>query len=321
MKWSYYDEKKGVHNPKVLIVGDLMIDEWVYGEVNRLSPEAPIPIVDIETKRRYLGGAGNVYQNIKAIGGEPIIIGGTSNTVDGRWIENMLDDRWTFDIPKTFVKTRICSGQQQIVRLDVGKGRKITDIEIEKALDQFDDEHIDIVIVADYGKGAVTETMLYYLSKFCIERKIKMLIDPYKGDHYYNQDYICELVKLNKKEAEYFSGLKVTKESLPDVGRILFDKFSTYQILVTLGYEGMAYFNRSKYKKNPCHIMDKPEHIYDVCGAGDVVIAVLAYMMCYEPWEDDMEKILIYAARAGKIAVSKKETSVVTYKELFEGDL
>jgi len=131
---------------------------------------------------------------------------------------------------------------------------------------------------------------------------------------------MCELVKLNKKEAEYFSGLKVTEDSLPDVGRVLFDTFNTYQVLVTLGYEGMAYFDRSKYKKNPYRIMDRPEYIYDVCGAGDVVIAVLAYLMCYEPWEGNMENILKYAVRAGKIAVSKRETSVVCYKELFGGE-
>jgi len=174
------------HIPHVLIVGDVMIDEWIYGNSSRISPEAPIPIVDITHSSKQLGGAGNVWKNVKSLGGEPYMIGGISNTVDGHWIENMMDESWFYNIPRSFVKKRIVSGQQQIVRLDYGEGRKITDIEVERALSKFDEDHIDIVIVADYGKGTVTETMLYDLFQFCNERRIKMLIDPYKGDHYFS---------------------------------------------------------------------------------------------------------------------------------------
>jgi len=303
------------HIPHVLIVGDVMIDEWIYGNSSRISPEAPIPIVDITHSSKQLGGAGNVWKNVKSLGGEPYMIGGVSNTVDGHWIENMMDESWFYNIPRSFVKKRIVSGQQQIVRLDYGEGRKITDIEVERALSKFDEDHIDIVIVADYGKGTVTETMLYDLFQFCNERRIKMLIDPYKGDHYFSKDYMCELVKLNKKEAEYFSGLKVTEDSLPDVGRVLFDTFSTEKLLVTLGYEGMAYFDRSKYKKNPYRIMDKPEYIYDVCGAGDVVFAALGVIMA--EYDYDIETTIRFAAKAGRIAVSKIGTSAIMKKELF----
>jgi len=125
------------------------------------------------------------------------------------------------------------------------------------------------------------------------------------------------LIKLNKNEAEYFTGLKLDDEdSLPDAGRILFDTFDTYSILITLGFDGMAYFDRKKYKKDPFRIKDNPIHVYDVCGAGDVVISVLAYFMSYGD-EYNMENIIRYAAKAGKIAVSKKGTSVVTYDELW----
>jgi len=305
------------HKPHVLIVGDLMIDEWVYGDVNRISPEAPIPIVDVGIKRKHLGGAGNVYANIKALGGEPYIIGGVSNTVDGHWIENMLDESWLYNIPQTFVKTRICSGQQQIVRLDRGQGRKIDDVEIEEALDSFVDDHIDIVVIADYGKGTITNIVLHDLVHFCQERNIKLLVDPYDRDYYYDEVFMSELIKLNMHEAEHFTGLKAIDENLSDIGRILFDTFDTRSLLITLGPEGMAYFNRGKYRNHPFRIWDdNPVHVYDVCGAGDVVIAVLAYLMCYEPWEDKMEMILRHSITAGRIAVSKRETSVVNYKEL-----
>jgi D-beta-D-heptose 7-phosphate kinase/D-beta-D-heptose 1-phosphate adenosyltransferase len=307
-----------IHNPNVLIVGDLMIDEWIYGETDRISPEAPIPIVDVGISNKQLGGAGNVYQNVKSLGGDPHMITGTSQTVHGHWLENMVQG-WFYNIPRSFVKKRIVSGQQQIVRLDYGQGRKITDIECEQALSSFEDEHIDIVVIADYGKGTVTDIMLHDLVRFCDDRNIKLLVDPYKADYYFDESFKCDLVKLNKSEAEYFTGVKITEDSLPDVGRILFDTFDTYQLLVTLGYDGVAYFDRHKYKRNPFMVQDNPLYVYDVCGAGDVVIAVLAYLMCYRPWETDIKLILRYATEAGKIAVSKRGTSVVTHKEIFGG--
>lgn len=308
-----------IHNPTVLVIGDIMIDEWIYGETDRISPEAPIPIVDIGSSKKQLGGAGNVYQNIKSLGGDPHMICGMSQNVHGHWLENMVQG-WFYNIPQTYVKKRIVSGQQQIVRLDYGEGRKITDIECEEALNDFDEENIDIVVIADYGKGTITKTMLHDLAFFCDHRKIKLLVDPYKADYYFDEYFKSELIKLNKSEAEYFSGVDLSKEeNLSEAGRILFDTFDTYQILITLGFNGMAYFDRHKYKKNPYRVQDNPLYVYDVCGAGDVVISVLAYLMCYKPWERDIELILKYAANAGKIAVSKRGTSVVTHKELLGG--
>ncbi len=311
------------HKPRVLLIGDLMIDEWVYGDVNRLSPEAPIPIVDIQQSKIALGGAGNVLNNLNALGAETTIISGVSNTYHGDVIKKLVysgvgeENALFFKIPHSFKKQRICSGQQQIVRIDSGQGRDITDVEIEDFINKVRDK-IDIIVIADYGKGAVTETVIADLSQYGHQHGIDVLIDPYMRDYYYGGGLSSTLIKFNRLEAENFTNIRITNnENLQETGRILLDTFDTKSVLITLGPNGMAYFDRGKNKKIPYLIQDNPVHVYDVCGAGDVVMAVLAYLMTYNGKFSDMRLILKYAARAGKMAVSKKGTSVVNHDELF----
>ncbi len=311
------------HNPKVLVVGDLMIDDWVYGDTNRLSPEAPIPILDFKNSKQYLGGAGNVIMNLVALGAKPIVISGISQTVDGHWIQAMIENDlnctngYFFDIPLSFKKQRICSGQQQIVRLDTGQGRDITDVEIEDALNKIDDP--DIILVADYGKGTVTETVLSDLSVYAQQKGIDLLIDPYMRDYYFGGGLSSTMIKFNRLEAENFTAIKIEDDkSLQETGRILLDTFDTASVLITLGSKGMAYFDRKKYKKTPFRAQNNPVHVYDVCGAGDVVMAVLGYIMTYKPWEKQTERLIEIAAMAGMKAVSKSGTSVIQYEDLFD---
>jgi bifunctional ADP-heptose synthase (sugar kinase/adenylyltransferase) len=127
-------------------------------------------------------------------------------------------------------------------------------------------------------------------------------------------------MKLNKNEVKHFTNISIDRvEDLNEAGRILLDTFATGGILITLGPRGMAYFDQKKYRKHPFKIVDNPMHIYDVCGAGDVVISVLAFLMTDKHINNNIELILKYAAKAGKIAVSKKGTSTIDKLELFSG--
>lgn len=307
----------------ILVIGDLMLDEWVYGDVDRLSPEAPIPIVDVNKKVTSLGGAGNVLVNLHALGVNPFIISGVSETYVGHTIKKHVEsvcgeNAFYFNIPQSFKKQRICGSNQQIVRIDTGRGNDISDIEIEEYLARMekDDETIlDAILIADYGKGAVTETVLSDVSDYCYQTKIPFLIDPYERDYYYCEKLTCTLIKFNRNEAENFTGVRIKSDNdIKETGRILLDTFDTESVLITLGPEGMAYFDKKEHRTEPYRRIDNPLHVYDVCGAGDVVFSVLGYMMAGKRNYEDM---LEMAIRAGKVAVSKKGTSVITKEELW----
>ena len=308
-----------VRKPRILVIGDILLDEWVYGNVNRLSPEAPIPILDVKRSIKALGGAGNVLSNLKSLGADPMIISGISEDDTGHEIKKLVrniceDDVFYFNIPESFKKKRICEGQHQIVRIDYGKGTEITPIEIDEYFGRLK-EKVDIVLISDYGKGTVTEYMIYKASQFCLREKIKLLIDPYIKDYYLYNNFCCTMIKLNKSEAEEFSGIKILKENdINVVGDILMDMFNTNSILITLGPDGMAYFDVVTYRKRPYRIIDDVKKIIDVCGAGDSVFSTLAITMLNNM---NLYDILKYTIKAGSLAVSKSGTSVVTYKELF----
>lgn len=310
-----------MHKPRILVIGDILLDEWIYGNVDRLSPEAPIPVFDVKSKTTLLGGAGNVIVNLKALGAEPMIIGGVSETPTGHKIKKMVkevcgDDVFYFNIPQSFKKQRICGNNQQIVRIDTGKGKYISDFEVDEYLDRLVGK-VDIVLVADYGKGAVTNYFLMTLSDWCFNNKIKLLIDPYITDNYEHENFYCTMMKFNKNEAEAFSKMKIdTEEDIADVGIELMSKFETDCIIITLGSKGIAYMDNVIHSKKPKRRIDNPLHIYDVCGAGDVVFATLGYTMSDENMK--LDDIMKYATKAGKIAVSKKETSIIKREELFD---
>jgi D-beta-D-heptose 7-phosphate kinase/D-beta-D-heptose 1-phosphate adenosyltransferase len=307
-------------NPKILVIGDLMIDTWVYGDVNRLSPEAPIPILDVKRKTYALGGAGNVLVNLNALGAESMIIGGVSETKDGHMTKRMVNsicdkNAFYFNIPESFKKQRICGSNQQIVRIDYGEGAEISNEEVDGYFKKLEGK-VDIVLIADYGKGAVTEYLLSAVSDFCNREKIKLLIDPYIKDYYLKGAFYCTMIKLNKSEAESFTKMNInTEEDIKKAGHILLSIFDSESILITLGPNGMAYFDRNKFKDEPNRRIDNPLHVYDVCGAGDVVFSVLGYIMTDKRMY--VNDIMRYATKAGKLAVSKKGTSVITYDELF----
>lgn len=304
--------------PKVLVIGDVIIDEWIYGSVNRISPEAPVPVLDVECSSKNLGGAGNVIVNLKFIGADPILITGISEEENGHLLKKMIrdicgEDQFYFNIPESFKKKRICSGQQQIVRIDTGNGKDIGNAEVDEYFNRLKGK-VDIVLIADYGKGAVTEYLLKKASQFCKQEGIKLIIDPYQKS-YYNSIFTCDMVKLNRKEAEWFSGVKYKdEEDINKIGRYLMTMFNSKSVLLTLGPKGIAYFDRKKYVSEPYRRIDNPLKVFDVSGAGDVVFSVVGYLLANKY---SIEGMLECALKAGKMAVSKKGTSVINREELF----
>jgi len=296
----------------IVVIGDIMLDTWLYGDVDRISPEAPIPILDVKKEYNTLGGAGNVAANLNYLGVKATLIGGIGEDISGNKILKLINDHnlgsWIYPIKETHHKLRVCSGQQQIVRVDKGSIDN-TDCSVNYNLN---DQNFDAIIVSDYGKGAICRSNIENLSELCKKKNAKLLIDPYpKRDFYCGID--CDLIKLNKKEAEAFARMDINDfGDAENAARILMVYWPTKSLVITLGKHGMIYVDRDKTVK----VENDSLKVYDVCGAGDVVISVLAFIMSMEHYSKTA--MVNYASKAGRIAVSKKGTSFVTREELFE---
>ncbi len=267
---------------KVLILGDVMLDTYLEGNAQRISPEAPVPIVHVYTERHMLGGAANVARNIRSLGGKPTLIGLCGADTGGQHLVKLLRDT---DIDahvfsdvhrQTIVKTRIMAQGQQMLRVDKEDYATPTEqeyVQLCDALDALLPEH-EVLIVSDYAKGLLTARLCAYVKEKCAHMTIcpTVLLDPkpYNAACYTN----ISLMTPNKKEASQLAGMKiVSKQDILQAGQSIMQRFSCEELLITLGSEGMAYFAQDGHVWN---IPTASKAVFDVTGAGDTVIATLA---------------------------------------------
>ncbi len=270
--------------PSVLVIGDLMIDHYIWGSATRLSAEAPVPIVNVKNESTTLGGAGNVVQNLVALGAKVTVAGVIGNDAPGGQLIEILESEGvkTNTIIKdntrsTTVKTRILVGSHQLVRMD----REVTDavsVELEHELIEklsANIDGVDIVILSDYNKGLFAPGLTQRLIKMANERGKKVVIDP-KGLNYekYKGAYI---IKPNRKElAEAAKTEKISNISdLQNAAKTIFQQTGATYLIVTLSEEGMAIVTEQTSKLLPV----KATEVFDVTGAGDTVIAAIAYFI------------------------------------------
>jgi len=269
---------------KILIIGDVMIDSYVWGKVNRISPEAPVPILNSQKKENRLGGAANVALNIKALGAEPILASVIGNDNKGDIFLKLLkqENLSTLGIISanervTTTKTRIISGNQQLIRLD----REIDtplDAEMEDALIQLiielvERQKIDAIIFEDYDKGTITEKVINKTVKYANNKKIPTLVDPkkrnflnYKGVTFFKPNFkeLKEGTKLDIKKSDFDAIFMASKQ--------LQQHLDAHYIVTTLSDLGVFVFDGNGYEVIPAEI----RQIADVSGAGDTVISVSA---------------------------------------------
>lgn len=271
-------------SPSVLVIGDLMIDHYIWGSATRLSPEAPVPIVNVKNESTTLGGAGNVVQNLVALGAKVIVAGVIGDDPAGTQLIEILESEGvkTDAIIKnnsrtTTIKTRILVGSHQLVRVD----REVTDAvssELENELIaklSANIENADVVILSDYNKGLFAPNLTQRLIKIANEHQKKVIIDP-KGFNYekYKGAY---LIKPNRKElAEAAKTEKITNiADLQRAAETILLQTETNYLIVTLSEEGMAIITNQSSKLLPV----KATEVFDVTGAGDTVIATIAYFV------------------------------------------
>ncbi|MBN2417227.1 D-glycero-beta-D-manno-heptose-7-phosphate kinase [bacterium] len=265
----------------ILVVGDVMLDSYLWGRVSRISPEAPVPVVDIQKESHCLGGAANVAFNIASLGAAAIPVGIIGDDPQGRVLAALFSEQGFADgglitAPgrPTTVKTRIIAHNQQVVRTD----RESTDAIPATAVSQVIDtvrhflNEADAVVIEDYNKGMLTPDLIGGIIGMAAEAAVPVLVDP-KFDNFFRYRGVT-LFKPNRKEAADRLGMKLeTRRDADLAGKRLLDELACGAVLITLGEEGMSLYEAGK---QPVHIPTRAQTVHDVSGAGDTVIAVMS---------------------------------------------
>ena len=306
--------------PSVLVIGDLMVDHYIWGDASRLSPEAPVPIVNVKTESTTLGGAGNVLQNLVALGTRVSVAGVVGDDTDGlRLLDLMISESVGIDnIIKdtgrpTTVKTRVVVGSHQLVRID----REVTSVlemEVEDELirrlgDKIKDT--DIIILSDYNKGVLSFSFSQKIIALAKKYKKKVIVDP-KGLHYEKYKGAF-LIKPNRKElAEAAKVEKITSiDDLQDASATIFQQTGAEYLLVTLSEEGMAIITERSTQLLPV----KATEVFDVTGAGDTVIATVAYFLALGLSIEEACELANYAAA---IVIRHIGSATITVGEILQ---
>ncbi len=269
-----------LRSKKVLILGDVMLDVYLQGRADRMSQEAPVPIVHIDKESSRLGGAANVAHNIRALGGLPTLVGLCGADSYGQNLIQLLQENYiaAHVLPSkqrsTVVKTRVMAQSQQMLRFDREDCLPLTSDEcshICHTLDALLPTH-DVLVISDYAKGLITPALSAHIQKLIAENATEVFIDPKPQQA---QCYVFNgLMTPNKKEAALLANMSLhTREDVLCAGRAILEKFSSSQLLMTLGGEGMALFLDDGSVWN---IASSTRAVFDVTGAGDTVIAALA---------------------------------------------
>ncbi len=303
---------------KALVIGDLMIDEYLWGHVDRISPEAPVPVVCVEKESCTLGGAGNVIHNLKAMGATVQAIGTAGTGKAGRKIYEKIDALGIdtdgiiseTDRPTTR-KTRVIASNQQVLRIDKEVKKDINSQTLEKLVKILEAKikGTDLIILSDYDKGLITKEFVQQIVKLSMKDKVLTLADP-KSLNFSKYENISVLTP-NKKEASLAANMDIkTKDDVIAAGHKLLKQVNLEKLLITCGKDGMVLFEKGKEIYT---IASKARQVYDVSGAGDTVISLLGLGLA--TGASFKESALIANTAAG-IVIGKLGTATATIDEL-----
>ena len=299
-------------NARILVVGDIMLDRYWFGDVNRISPEAPVPIVRIQKRDERLGGAANVARNIATLGGGAGLLGvvgqdEAASVVDGLLTDLGIDSYLERDPEiSTIIKLRVIGHQQQLLRIDFEEPP--TDIVLRNKLSQFNVllPQYPIIVLSDYAKGGLVDVAEMIATAKQAGKCI--LVDP-KGDDF-SRYAGATLMTPNKSELRHVVGNWKTEEELTTKAQNLRTSLSLEALLLTRSEEGMTLYTEQEI----AHFPTIAREVYDVSGAGDTVIATIAVMLGAGL---PIAQAVALANRAGGIVVGKLGTATVNYAELF----
>lgn len=307
---------------KVLVIGDIMVDEYITGSVKRISPEAPVPVLDFKEKSRQAGGACNVAHNIRGLGANVIMAGVANKDESGEWLLSHLKEQGISAegivaeaMRPTTTKTRYATKGQQLLRVDSEKTDGILTETKEKLFALLEaklSEGLDAVVLSDYRKGVFEdESFVRRIISMCEENDTFVGIDSksrniaaFKG---------ASVVKPNNLELEDAVNIKITdEESLNEAGKRYLEKSGARALVVTRGAKGISLFMPDKMRKD---FAARDVQVYDVCGAGDTVISTITMGMISSLSIDDA---IVLANLAAGVVISKVGTVAITADELMD---
>ena len=272
--------RKGFEGKRIAVIGDMMLDGYYWGDVKRISPEAPVPVLEVEEEFFRFGGAANVALNIQTLGGTPIPVGviGYDNygTIFSSLMkENKIEDDYILvdDERPTTTKTRVIANSQHVVRIDKESKSDINSKIEEKLVVQLANliDSLDGIILQDYNKGVLTSSLINKIISIANNKNILVTVDP-KFDNFFDYKNVT-VFKPNKKETEAVLGMKINSdEDISSAGERLLLELNSQYVLLTLGENGIAVFEKDGTEKR---MPTKARKVADVSGAGDTVISTL----------------------------------------------
>ena len=310
---------RNLKNGRVLVVGDLMLDQFIHGHVERISPEAPVPVVHVNDDHFRLGGSANVAANLNALGAKAELCGVIGKDEGGAMVCQICRDMGVgiegvvaTAQRDTTIKTRVIAHNQQVVRFDrestTPLPKRVRDKLVEAVIERIDAD--TAVIVADYGKGAIGKTLLDTLRSVRKKYGTIVTVDPKVGNYRHYRG--MTLMTPNHHETGEMIGRKIANESdaVISAGRALIRKLFLESLVITRGEEGMTLFmDRDRH----LHIPTRAQQVFDVTGAGDTVIAVLTLALVSGAKLDEAAEVANYAAG---LVVGKLGTATTSEKEL-----
>lgn len=284
-KKTLIDALPKMKGKRVLIVGDVGLDEYVMGQVRRISPEAPVPILEVESEDKRLGLAANISRNIVTLGGEALTVGVVGSDAGAEMLKDLFSQgkvSWEGMIVDgqrpTTRKTRVMAQHHHLVRVDYELTRYLAPETEARVLEKTREllPSADVVILQDYAKGVVSESLTKAMVELCRDAGKRLLVDPHrsKGAEFYHG---VDLIKPNYDESVALSGLrfddlKDNPNKVYDVGRALQKKSGAHEVVLTRGKDGMTIFSGEDVTEVPTYA----RKVFDVSGAGDTVVAALS---------------------------------------------
>jgi len=314
---------KGIENfgkSTILVIGDIMLDQFIWGKVSRISPEAPVPVVEVEQETTMLGGAANVVNNLASLGGKVLLCGVAGDDSPGREIISKLHEldvdisgiAIEHDRP-TSVKTRIIAHAQQVVRYDREKRIPLKQKTINRIVNLIHEKkkHLSGILISDYGKGVVSRKLMDGVRGVISDCNFPVTVDPNVKNFPLYKD--VTIITPNHNQAGEIAGLKIVNEQdLLKAGKRLLNKKRCRALLITRGKDGMTLFEEDG---KVTYIKSVAREVYDVTGAGDTVIAALTLGIAAGL---DMKSAAYLSNLAAGIVVGDVGTSSVNINNLKE---
>lgn len=303
---------------RVLVIGDFILDEFIWGDVNRISPEAPVPVVNVRSQSFMPGGSLNVANNIRSLKGIVYPCGVLGRDLTGRMLvkamrrEGIDTGGVVYDKERpTTLKTRIIAHSQQVVRYDRESAQPITRRDSDRIADFASKKirDVDMVVIEDYGKGVITQELLSAVLRVARREKKRVVVDP-KEKHF---SFYRGVTALTPNHHEAYGSVRNGESeemTLEEVGKKLLERLECEGVLITLGKDGMALFERNG---DVTKIKTAAREVYDVAGAGDTVISVFALALAAGA---DMKEAAIISNFAAGVVVGKVGVAVCTPAEL-----